>query len=280
MVVIGLLSTLGEFVNSYISAIKESLDTATWHSALSWDIRLLNGGKEIELVGGIKNGISYELTTVLSATNNVEIIHVNLSQGGYVNEAILLQKIIGENNLSTYVSSDCVSACTIVFLGVKKCFMKSSARLGFHAYSIPGIKDSDMDYYESKECLRSLGVDNNFITKIFDTSHDEMWYPTVDELIDAHVIQDVISGDEYAISGIRSKELIMALNDLKTTMDNAKNAATTEESQRYTEEHNKKVKGGISLLKSRAKSPASIEFVRLTEKQNNISDEAAKNIKN
>ena len=274
MVILGLFSITGEFGNTYIPAIKESLDRAAWHSELSWDIRLLNEGKEIELFGGVKKGITDDLSTILSAANNVEIIHVNLDQGGYVDEAILLQQVISENNLSTYVSGDCVSACTIVFLGGKKRYIKSSAKLGFHAYSIPGIKDSEMDYSENKKHLRNLGVDENFITRIFDTPSDEMWYPSADELINANVVHDVISGNEFAISGIASHALTMELDDLETTLDNIKNATTTEESLRYAEEYRKKVKGDTSLLKSRAKSPASIEFVRLTDKQNNLSTEA------
>lgn len=280
MVVIGLLSIVTEINKTYIPAINESLDSAKFHSELSWDIRLLSEGKEIELFGGIKGGITDELSTILSAAHNVEIIHVNLSQGGYVEEAVLLQKLISENNLSTYVSSDCVSACTIVFLGGKKRFMKSSARLGFHAYSIPGIKDSEMDYSENKKHLRNLGVDEKFITKIFDTPHDDMWYPTVEELINAHVIHDVVSGDDFALSGIASHDSAVKLDDLETTLDNMNNATTDEEFNRHMDKFNKEMDGGTDLLMSLAKSPASIEFVRLTERQNDISVEAETKIKN
>lgn len=275
MVAVGLLSTMGEVANTYMPAIKESLDSAKFHSELNWDIRLLHEGKEIELIGGIKGGISDNLSTILSATNNVEIIHVNLFQGGYVDEATLLQTIISENNLSTYVSADCVSACTIVFLGGKKRFMKSSARLGFHAYRIPGIKDSELDYSENKKYLRNLGIDNNFITKIFDTPSDDMWYPTVEELINANVVHDVISGDDFAISGIVSKELTEELDILNTNIDKMRNATTPEKSHLYTQIHNEKAKEQFGLLKSRAKSPASIEFIRLTEKQNEIGERAS-----
>jgi hypothetical protein len=273
MVIISLSCFAYYFSNTLSPAINESLDRAAWVSNAYSDVVLLRDGKEIELSGSINTGISDNFSTILRTSKNVEIVHVNLSQGGLVDEAMQLQKIINENNLSTYVSGECVSACTIVYLGGKKRFMKSSAILGFHAYKKPGVKHNEMFYENDKKYLNSLGVENNFITKIFNTPPDDMWYPTIDELIDAHVIHEVVSGVDFAISGLKSKYLTTELDNLITSLDNIKNATTHEESLRNIQEYKKLVHGDTSLLKSRAKSPASIEFVRLTDIQNNLSAE-------
>ena len=37
------------------------------------------------------------------------------------------------------------------------------------------------------------GIKSEFLTKLFDTHHDDFWYPTVDELLDAGVIHGIIN---------------------------------------------------------------------------------------
>ena len=271
MVVIGVFSNVAEINKTYVPAIKESLERIEWQSEANWDVLLLNGGKEIELSGAINTGIANELSIILDASKNVKTIHVNLSLGGLVDEAIILQKIISKNNLNTYVSGECVSACTIVFLGGKKRYIKSSAKLGFHAYKVPGLKENQMDYSDDKNYLKSLNVDKKFITKIFETPHLEMWYPEIDELMEANIVHEIVNGNEFSVSGLSSREVTSEIDGLASNLENMKNAATVEEIQKNVEEYNEKATSKFSLLKKKAISPVSIKFVELTEKQNNLS---------
>ena len=201
-VALGFLRFIMDINTTYLPAINESIENVKTLSTLEWDIKTLNDGKELELSGGINIGLFDELNHKLSTTHNVEVIHVNLSLGGLVDEAKKIRKLINDHNLTTYVSSDCISACSIVFLGGEKRYIKDGAKLGFHAYSFPGFTEKDFNYYaDDKKYLAELGIKNNFIEKIFNTPKDDMWYPTHAELKEANIIHGIISGDEYSLSG-------------------------------------------------------------------------------
>jgi hypothetical protein len=150
------------------------------------------------LSGGIKEGISEEFLTVLDAVNSIEVVHLNLYEGGVVSEAMQLRKIIDEKKLNTYVSGECVSACTIAFIAGNERFLNHQGRLGFHTYSMPGVKDDDMDQTTNKSYLRKRGISDGFISKVFNTPRDEMWYPTADELVKANVVHRVVDGTQFA----------------------------------------------------------------------------------
>ena len=271
MVIIGVLNLLVEYNKTLIPAVHESLETAEWLSSIKWDIKVLNEGREVELSGGIKEGISEEFLAALNAVNTIEVVHVNLYKGGLVNEAMELMEIINELGLATYVSGECVSACTIVFLGGEVRLINQHAKLGFHTYSIPGVKDNQMNQSEHKSYLRSRGISNSFITKIFSTPRDQMWYPTTDELLQANVVHQVVGGDEFALPDSPSTGIAR----LNKKIDRLLNATTVEESVEKIEEFNDQARVGFEIIAKRAKSPASLEFFKLTRKQNLLADKGA-----
>ena len=275
MVIFGVLNLAGEYNKTYIPALRESFQMAEWVSSIEWEIKVLNEGKEVELSGGIKGGISEEFLTVLKAVNSIEVVHVNLYEGGMVDEAMQLNKIIHEYELSTYVSGECVSACTIVYLGGKKRFLNKHARLGFHTYSVPGVKDEEMNLYESKSFLRKLGIGNNFINRIFNTPSDEMWYPTADELVKANVVHRVVDGNEFAMPDSPST----GISELNRKIDNLANVNSIEESISAVKAYNDGARAGLNKLRKRAKSQASIDFVKLTERQNILASEGENYLK-
>ena len=266
MVIVGFMNLANRYSQEYIPAINESIEFADWRSTAQWRILLLKDGHEIELAGAIGDGISRELSIILDSAPSVELVHVNLSQGGLVKEATRIQKLISQRGLSTYVSGECVSACTIVYLGGVNRYLKSTGRIGFHAYSTPGVKQGEMSFFDQKEYLRSFGIKNSFVEKIFATPSDDMWYPTVDELVDANVVHKVVSGEEFAITGIESKESTVYLNSLDSALDEMKSADVGEEIR-----FNKLIPRTTELISDLARSPASVEFVRLTDRQNTLS---------
>jgi hypothetical protein len=114
MVVLGVLSGGGQLLGSGIPAIQKSFEQAAWLSTNGrWQFRLLNNGTELEVSGGIGHGFSSELERFLDAAPNVRVIHVNLGSGGLIYEAMEGSKAIRRRGLTTYVSSSCVSACTV-----------------------------------------------------------------------------------------------------------------------------------------------------------------------
>ncbi|HHZ95117.1 MAG TPA: hypothetical protein EYN67_06055 [Flavobacteriales bacterium] len=187
-----------------------------------------------------------------------------------VEEALKLQQSIKENNLSTYVSGECVSACTLVFLAGKHRYLRKYARIGFHAYSTPGVGDEYMDFSGAKNDLVALGVKRYFVDQVFQISKEDMWYPSIDELISAGVVHEEVSGKEFQLAGTDSSVLTHDLKDMDNNLDKALNAESAGESLDAIKRFNKNAEGGVELLRLLARSSSSIQFVELTQKQNDL----------
>lgn len=119
----------------------------------------------------------------MRANPNASMIHLT-SNGGSIAEAKWFQELIAARGMSTYVSTNCASACTIAFMGGRQRYMAPGARLGFH-----GV-DGDPEPFNSdlRHGLIALGVEPWFAAK---TTSDTMWWPSTQELLDAKVITGV-----------------------------------------------------------------------------------------
>lgn len=208
MVVLAVVRFAFDFVGTGWPAIRESLAHANWLAENArWEITLLREGREVEIRGGIGYGIADDFERTLQGAPGVRMVHVNLEVGGLVAEGERLHEIIRRRGLTTYVSSQCVSACAIVFLGGRERLLKRGARLGFHAYKMPGVKDESQLREAGKRLIMASGVTGEFADRVFRTPHDSMWFPEVAELRRHRVITASVSGDEFALSGFRRADL-------------------------------------------------------------------------
>jgi hypothetical protein len=86
--------------------------------------------------------VTQGLERFLNAMAGVRTVRLN-SNGGRILEAHRMSDLITSRNLATFVARDCLSACTIVFLGGKERFMLPTVRLGFHQPAFRGMTASD-----------------------------------------------------------------------------------------------------------------------------------------
>lgn len=202
MMIIAALQTAAAFAQSGWPQLKESfLIVAGDPSIGTFSLRLMNGGTEIEFAGGIPFGATVELAKLLDAAPQVQTVHLD-SHGGRIVEAERLRDLIWERGLSTYVAGECLSACTIAYLGGRERYLHHNGRLGFHAASFPGISESDMRSQNRQIAYEAgvLGVEREFAEKAYLSPADSMWYPTPQELLDARFVTHIASG-QFAISG-------------------------------------------------------------------------------
>lgn len=168
----------------------------------NYEIHLIDGGTELEFVGGIKDGAERDLEAALDAAPHVRTVHLT-SGGGRGGPAKQMGKLIRERGLDTYVPRGCLSACTTVFLGGKNRYVNGEKRLGFHApgsfMDLRGAREEKRmeDYAEH---LIGLGVEAAFARKAAFTPNDGEWLPGVEELIAAGVVTGVAEG-QFAMSG-------------------------------------------------------------------------------
>ena len=79
----------------------------------------------LDFSGGISFGTAKEFETMLKAMDNVRTVRLN-SNGGRIAEAQKISDLIKARGLSTYVTHQCASACTIVFLGGKQRYLHAT----------------------------------------------------------------------------------------------------------------------------------------------------------
>jgi hypothetical protein len=204
MAVLGLLQLVGTFAQSGGPQVAEM-----YRIAFKGDpdippneLKLLAGGTELSLYGGIKYGLAADVERLLKAAPEVRVIHLT-SGGGRVAEAHKLSRLISAHRLETYVSNECLSACTLVFAAGGRRWLMDAARLGYHGVSVAGF-DEDERRSASNEwavAYRETGLAASFVRKALAVSPDDMWYPTIQELLDANAVTDVDPGDHFAVSG-------------------------------------------------------------------------------
>src|SRR5215475_3384657 len=154
-VVLGIVRLAGTFVTSGAPQLVETgrMSFLDDPDIPNYSIRVMRNGTEAEIAGGFKYGLTNDFLKILSASRQIRVVHLD-SLGGRIGEAISLNKIVRDRGLDTYVSSNCMSACTVAFAGGRHRILKAGAVLGFHAPTFPGMTKEDLA--ESTEDQREI----------------------------------------------------------------------------------------------------------------------------
>ena len=163
-------------------------------------IRVMRDGTEAEIVGGFKFGLTDDFVKILAASRQITVVHLD-SIGGRLGEGEKMFKLIRDRGLNTYVSSKCLSACTLAFAGGRQRFLHKDAALGFHKGTFPGLREGDFDSIQ-RNVFRSAGFDETFISTALSTPHNEMWRPSPQALVRAKVVTTIADGTRFAFSGL------------------------------------------------------------------------------
>ncbi|MEQ8332339.1 hypothetical protein [Nisaea sp.] len=161
-----------------------------------YSIEPTSDGLSLTLTGSLELGIAHHLKHQLKAYPNVKQI-ILASTGGNIYQARGLSKTIRQNGLNTLVMSECSSACTTVFIGGIKRQLASGGKLGFHQYRIDADyavlnADPSREQERDRAIFLQAGVAAWFLDMMFDSQPSDMWYPALPELIESHVVTDVV----------------------------------------------------------------------------------------
>ncbi len=190
MVVISFFAMAGQLSNNILPQLWELGHIAIGHDPIGEiDVKVATDGKSVIVTGTLREGSAVVVERILEAAPGATSLILN-SNGGRLLEAERLAKVVRKRNLDTYVETECASACTYVFLAGKGRAAAPNARIGFHQPSFAGI-DANAQQEGTQNMLdfyRASGLPEAFIKRVGQTSSDEMWYPTYDELIASNVI--------------------------------------------------------------------------------------------
>jgi hypothetical protein len=203
-VVLGVLQLLVTFVRAGLPQITEVTRMAFMDdpSLPAYAMRIMRNGTEVEITGGFKYGLTDDFIRILRASPQIRVVHLD-SLGGRLGEAEKLNKAIHDRRLITYVSSRCVSACTVAFAAGRERWLHGSAVLGFHGPAFPGMSNAELVEAGNlqKDVFTAAGFDPRFVGRALATPNKEMWQPSVEELLRAKVITAVSDGSHFAASG-------------------------------------------------------------------------------
>lgn len=190
----------------------------SWRMAFEGDpdippytMRLMRGGREAEITGGFKFGLSRDAAKLFAGAPHLEVVHLN-SGGGRLGEAVELAKLIRKYRLSTYTSASCASACTIAFVAGRERFLKKGATIGFHRAIFAGVEQTS----EMRTLLRAANVDSAFVERAMAQPSVSIWYPTLQELTAANVAMAVVDAGRFAASGLGPDP---SLHDFKVVLE-------------------------------------------------------------
>lgn len=173
-----------------------------------YTFRILRDGVELEFSGGITFGAAKEFTRFVEAMGALRVVHLN-SPGGRIEEAQRIGDLIKKTNLDTYVAHSCLSACTIIFLSGKNRFITRDASIGFHQPDFAGLSQAErLNLARNEEIrLEGFGLSPSFAKHANQVPPDDIWTPSVAELLNERVATEVVSPSTFALSGIESFEI-------------------------------------------------------------------------
>ena len=199
-IVVSLLFTLVSvsitFQNTFIEPDNDLL-SVVWdrERASKYALTISDGSTYVNMNGSFELGLTKNLKALLQQHPNVKGI-VLASQGGNIYESRGVAKLIQEHGLDSYVFEACSSACTTAFIAGATRTLGPNGRLGFHQYGleadyqvpfvdIAGEQDADRKFYQSQK------IKDEFLDRVFDASHSDLWFPSAEELLEAGVVHRI-----------------------------------------------------------------------------------------
>ena len=257
--------------NKNLPAFNKAYKHSQRISSITWDFQISDNLKELEIVGGINDGLAKEVSLQLKKYPSIQYIHLNLERGGLISEAVRVADVLRNRSVSTVVSGRCVSACTLIFLSGKSKYLKKYARLGFHSGSSPKLTNSAVNDVLG-QMYKSLGLDDKFIQKVLSVDSSDMWYPSMTELKQAGIVLTILNDDDLNLMETEKDPVARALRSVE------KRASEIDSEENFTKAVAgrtrliQEAKHGMSFLHSRAASTKSKRFLEILEQRIKIQE--------
>lgn len=162
----------------------------------NFKVQVIKDGSFIHVRGGLGFGVSEEVAELVKRYPDLQGIILD-SNGGRIYEGRELSKLILINGLDTYSLEGCYSACMTAFISGKKRYLGKGANLAFHQYRINQALepyfDIDTEQTLDLRVFYQQGINKDFLDRLFITTNRELWYPTIEEMLNAGVIHAIVN---------------------------------------------------------------------------------------
>lgn len=194
--ILTLISVFSGFQSLYIDR-RDMLEAARPKPApiIKYTLTPVDGGRLIHLEGDFAPGITRDMEALLALRRDVEGIMLD-SDGGRIYEGRGVAGLIMAHGLDTYVYETCKSACTTAFVAGATRTLGPNGRLGFHQYSLEAefsspLVDMAAEQEKDRRFFAGRNIGDDFLRKVFDTAHNDIWFPGNGELLAAGVIHRI-----------------------------------------------------------------------------------------
>ena len=164
-----------------------------------YTITLSKNKNAIFVAGKFKHGISADVIDIYRANSDTVKSIMYSSSGGKLHESVTLYQLAQDHNLNTYAINYCYSACTTAFVGGKNRISLMQTKFGFHKFGAKAFKDIEPDNVvivdaqnRNSYLFEEQGVKKEFLSKIYQANHADMWNPNLIELLKANVVHTFI----------------------------------------------------------------------------------------
>ena len=152
---------------------------------------LENEGTVLRVFGDVEEGFAAKLEAALDQSPDVEVVALG-SAGGLVYEAMAAGLEIRQRHLETVLWNNCLSACTLVFLGgVERRIWSPYPELGFHRVANNGqpVPLNEQVYRDVAIYSTNMGVSSRHVLNAMALKMpDDMNYPDGDYLCAGSII--------------------------------------------------------------------------------------------
>lgn len=161
----------------------------------------------IRVTGAITFGLPGDLRAALEADPDIHTLVFN-SPGGLYDEAVRIRELVEAHDLNIEIENQCNSACTLVLVAARKGILQDGAYVGFHQISLGDQATSFLNavvftkwLLDDTRMLQEHNVPTNFIRKAHNTPFNELWVPSVRELVEANYIDEIdVGGTTYSLA--------------------------------------------------------------------------------
>lgn len=198
--VVGAIAMTASLVLIYLPLFAVFAPLAVGYEPLG-HVRLTVREQAIIVEGVLGTGVADEIGMSLNrsrsftgwANDNAPVVNtlVLSSPGGRLVEAYRLAQMVRYRGLNTYVADICLSACTYVLIAGRDRAAPNGARIGFHSPAIPGLQFTNIGRAYQSRIYRQAGIPDWFIERVNAIPPEQMWFPTAEELLQAHVLTRV-----------------------------------------------------------------------------------------
>ncbi|MGQ7847113.1 hypothetical protein ACUNV4_21680 [Granulosicoccus sp. 3-233] len=178
-----------------VEVASSTLDAYSLLVPENYTISVSSSGKRLSIDGDIQAGMTRAVTRHLRENPRIEQVWLD-SAGGNIFEARGLYRLFSIHRLATHVEGSCTSACTTAYVGGIERTAGLEAAFGFHQYRMDSpyaslvttaISEQGLD----EQLFLDAGVSREFVSRMFDSRPEEMWWPAAELLREHGVVHEL-----------------------------------------------------------------------------------------